>query len=86
MAVLAMNDAEKLENLLGSYAHDRMIMNAAYGLYKDYSSRIQSYESQIYSILRSRTEPLSSRELKRLHEIIDEKIDLREEHENDQAI
>lgn len=60
----------KLDTLLRNYTADRQLMNAAYAVYKDYSDRVKSYDSQIREQLA--VTPLSAKEKKYLKDLIDE--------------
>ena len=62
---------ERLEQLLNNYVEDRKRMNAMYALYKDYSDRVKSWESQLRGELDSLSKPLTKRERDYLKKIIE---------------
>ena len=63
---------ERLQELLNNYVEDRKRMNAMYALYKDYSDRVKSWDSQLRNELDRLSKPLTKREKDYLHKIIDD--------------
>lgn len=63
---------DRLEHLLTSYTEDRKRANALYGLYKDYTDRMKSWDSQLRGELDSLAKPLTKREKDYLKKIIDD--------------
>lgn len=62
---------DRLEHLLTSYSEDRKRANALYGLYKDYTDRMKSWDSQLRSEIDSLAKPLTKREKDYLIKIIE---------------
>ena len=63
---------ERLTELLNNYVEDRKRMNAMYGLYKDYSDRVKSWDSQLHNELDRLSKPLTKREKDYLKKIVDD--------------
>lgn len=58
-----------INELVHEYVIDRQLMNAYYGMYKEHSGRVKSWESRIAGAIA--TKPLSPKEKKHLHDLID---------------